>query len=219
MQILPKKFFLIILAFASVMSSCSTQEKAFSSGCIQKRKYSGGFHVDLFPQKTKVRQHPFSPTENAIPPMTGVAGPDDLINSSIPGNTPDDNLHGIAAGESEKGISAPPPRRYRKNGFQTPRFFAPIPAESDTVYIRESYPRANGFAIAGFICSITGWLLFPLLIVGFIFSIIGLSQINREPERWTGSGFAIAGIVFGAIGLFILLLIIALLAGIGWYFF
>jgi Domain of unknown function (DUF4190) len=58
----------------------------------------------------------------------------------------------------------------------------------------------NGMAIAGFVCSI---VLGPLF--GLIFSIIGLSQIKKSPEKYTGEGFAIAGIAISVLFLLILL--------------
>lgn len=62
----------------------------------------------------------------------------------------------------------------------------------------------NGFAIAGFVCSL---VLFGLL--GLIFSIIGLSQIEKNGQD--GKGFAIAGLVLGIVKLSIYLLYIVLI--------
>ena len=59
----------------------------------------------------------------------------------------------------------------------------------------------NGMAIAGFVCSLTVGPLF-----GLIFSIIGLNQINKSPEKYTGKGLAIAGIAISA-GVLLLYLI------------
>lgn len=50
-----------------------------------------------------------------------------------------------------------------------------------------------GMAVAGFVCS------FFLALLGLIFSIIGLSQINKYNGFLTGKGLAIAGIVISAI--------------------
>ena len=52
--------------------------------------------------------------------------------------------------------------------------------------------KTNGFAIAGFILSFFGGLL------GLIFSIVGLVQINRRGNQ-KGKGLAIAGIVISAV--------------------
>jgi len=71
------------------------------------------------------------------------------------------------------------------------------------------WPKTNSFATAG-------------LILG-IFSLIGLSQINRHPELYEGRGQAIAGLVLSATSLIfgfgLVLLNIALHPeNLGWHF-
>ena len=65
----------------------------------------------------------------------------------------------------------------------------------------------NGFAISGFVCSL---VLFGLL--GLIFSIIGLSQIEKNGQE--GKGLAIAGIVVSIVRLFFILfyILVAIMA-------
>ncbi|MGH7950760.1 MAG: DUF4190 domain-containing protein, partial [Limisphaerales bacterium] len=74
----------------------------------------------------------------------------------------------------------------------------------------------NSFAVAGMIFGILAFVCcfkFLFSALGITFSLIGLSQINRHPERYEGRGFAIAGIVLSASGLlFALLLVIFFLA-------
>ena len=54
--------------------------------------------------------------------------------------------------------------------------------------------KKNGFAIAGFVCSLVSWfVLWPLAIVGIIFSAIGLKSERK--------GLAIAGLVLGIVGI------------------
>ena len=62
-------------------------------------------------------------------------------------------------------------------------------------YVPQPRQRTNGLAIGGFITS-----LLCCGPVGLILSIVGLSQINKDPSQG-GKGLAIAGIVIGAIGL------------------
>jgi len=66
-------------------------------------------------------------------------------------------------------------------------------------------PRTNNsLAIAGLIfgiLSLTCCCGFPLNLLGLIFSLVGLSQIHRQPERYEGRGFAIAGLVLSAVSL------------------
>ena len=64
--------------------------------------------------------------------------------------------------------------------------------------------KTNGLAIAGFVLSLTSIILSPLAILGLIFSIIGLTQINKNGEE--GKGFAVAGIIVSAVLLFFILI-------------
>ena len=41
----------------------------------------------------------------------------------------------------------------------------------------------------------------PFNIFGLVFSLIGLSQINRHPELYEGRGLAIAGLILSAASL------------------
>jgi hypothetical protein len=87
-------------------------------------------------------------------------------------------------------------------------------------------PKTNSFATAGLIfgiLSLTCCCGCPFNILGLVFSLIGLSQINRRPELYEGRGLAIAGLILSAASL-VLGLGLALLnftlnpANIGWYF-
>ncbi len=67
----------------------------------------------------------------------------------------------------------------------------------------------NNMALAGFICSLVGFITCGIVsIVGFVLSIIGLNkskQLNGE-----GKGFAVAGIVIGAIEIVVTIIVIIL---------
>jgi len=65
-------------------------------------------------------------------------------------------------------------------------------------------PKTNSYATAGLIfgiLSVTCCCGFPFTILGIIFSLIGLSQINRYPECYEGRGFAIAGLILSGASL------------------
>jgi hypothetical protein len=61
--------------------------------------------------------------------------------------------------------------------------------------------RANSSATTGLVCGILSWALFcccggfPLNLLGLVFSLLGLSQINRHPDLYEGRGQAIAGLI------------------------
>jgi hypothetical protein len=60
----------------------------------------------------------------------------------------------------------------------------------------------NGFAIAGFVCSLVGlFVLWPLCVLGIIFSAIGLKSDRR--------GLAIAGLIIGIVGVALVLFVAA----------
>jgi hypothetical protein len=68
-------------------------------------------------------------------------------------------------------------------------------------------PKTNSFATAGLIFGILSVTSFccccgcPLNILGLVFSLIGWSQINRQPEIYEGRGLAIAGLILSAASL------------------
>lgn len=85
--------------------------------------------------------------------------------------------------------------------------YSPEPAPEEDI---------NKLALIGFICSVSSLLLvFPAL-PGLIMSIIGYKQIMQG--RGTGKGFAIAGIVVGALYTLIVLLYIVLIAAQAFYY-
>jgi hypothetical protein len=65
-------------------------------------------------------------------------------------------------------------------------------------------PRTNSYATAGLIFGILSWACccgFPFNILGLVFSLVGLSQINRRPELYEGRGLAIGGVILSAASL------------------
>jgi len=81
-------------------------------------------------------------------------------------------------------------------------------------------PRTNLFATTGMVCGILSLVLcccygFPFNILGIVFSLIGLAQINRHPEIYEGHGLAVAGLVLSILSLaiFAVLLMIGLATG------
>lgn len=71
--------------------------------------------------------------------------------------------------------------------------------------------QTNSYARAGLICGILSVTCcccgFPFGVMGLVFSLIGLSQINANPQLHEGRGMAIAGLILS---------ILSLLLGAGW---
>jgi hypothetical protein len=65
-------------------------------------------------------------------------------------------------------------------------------------------PKTNSFATTGLIFGILSWACccgFPFNVLGLVFSLVGLSQINRHPELYEGRGLAIAGVILSVASL------------------
>ncbi len=95
---------------------------------------------------------------------------------------------------------------------------APPPIQPMTMQPVAAHPlRTNSFALAGLIMgliSISFGLCcygFPFNVLGLIFSLIGLSQVNQSPHIYTGKGMAVAGLVLSLLSL--AFLVIMLLTG------
>lgn len=89
--------------------------------------------------------------------------------------------------------------------------------------------QKKGLAIAGMVLGIltiilffTGLFAIICAIVGIVLSIIALKKANKEPKDYGGKGMALAGIICGAIGLLlaiiVLIIIIAVITGFGQIF-
>ncbi len=65
--------------------------------------------------------------------------------------------------------------------------------------------KTNSYARAGLICGILSVTCcccgFPFGVLGLIFSLIGLSQINANPQTHEGRGMAIAGLILSILSL------------------
>ncbi len=67
--------------------------------------------------------------------------------------------------------------------------------------------KTEGFGLVSFIIGMVGGL--PLGILALIFGVISLSRFKKEPGKYKGKGFAIAGAFLGLIGVFLLIYLFA----------
>jgi hypothetical protein len=66
--------------------------------------------------------------------------------------------------------------------------------------------KTNGFATAGFVCGLLSIPAFccggcPFNLLGLVFSIVALVQINRQVDKDNGWGLALAGLICSAVSL------------------
>lgn len=88
------------------------------------------------------------------------------------------------------------------------RSFPPPPTAPIEPPAIGSARKNNSNAVIGLVLAIIAWTAglcccygFPFSVLGLIFSLIGLSQINQEPDRYDGRGIAIAGIIVSGLNL------------------
>ena len=177
----------------------------FSSCRIEKRLYSSGYYINsgTASQKNKhVSEKNKSQAKNTAEEKSQVVVADEK--NEVSATTSDETISAssdsklslkrvypsLQAVEEEK--SAPQNKSTFKSEFK--KGAKRIIGNAGT-----SGASMNGFALAGFICSIVGLILFGLIlgVVAIILSAIGLSKINKDPLGWNGRGLAIAGIIIG----------------------
>lgn len=89
---------------------------------------------------------------------------------------------------------------------------APVPGPIQITQAR----KTNAMAVAGMIMGIISITIacccygFPFNLLGIIFSLIGLSQIKRNPQNQQGRGMAIAGLVLSILSIILALALLAL---------
>ncbi len=63
-------------------------------------------------------------------------------------------------------------------------------------------PKEQGAAIGALVCGLLGLFACPLVgLPGLILGIVGVRNVNREPNRYKGKGLAIGGIITGGLSL------------------
>ncbi|MFT3884853.1 MAG: DUF4190 domain-containing protein [Flavobacteriales bacterium] len=194
------------------LAGCSSTNDVVSKGPIQKRKYHGGWYVDLnrghrhnaaqVPERLERRKWSADVPEVVIRQELPVAEPDKApaepatakvmrSKSQVIEERPVADLTASVAGPVLEDRAPAIVEQLARSE----RIVAVAPAGDEG-----TNEKTNGMAIAGFVCS----FFIPLL--GIIFSAIALGQIRRRGGR--GHGLAVAGLI---ISIATILLVIALL--------
>jgi hypothetical protein len=86
-----------------------------------------------------------------------------------------------------------------------------------------STPQVNPLAITGFILSLIALTVglcccygLPFNVAGIVFSAIGLVQIKNHPERYSGRGLALAGLIIGIASILIGVVLLILGVALSW---
>ena len=118
---------------------------------------------------------------------------------------------------SVPGAAAPPPYPPVAPGPPAPGYGPyPPPGGMPPYYFPGYQPppkRTNGLAIASLVCGICGFLYLIPALLGIIFGVIALRQVNRD--KTDGRGMAIAGIITGTVWLIAVVVLIAVIVAVG----
>jgi len=100
-----------------------------------------------------------------------------------------------------------------------PQFVGATPASS----FASTQPQNHPLAIIGFILSLISVSLglcccygLPFNLVGITLSAVGLSQIRRQPARYSGRGLALAGLILGIVSLLLGAALLILGVALSW---
>jgi Domain of unknown function (DUF4190) len=75
------------------------------------------------------------------------------------------------------------------------------PPSGESGYYTRPTSTTNGLAIASLVSSIAGWFCGIGFIAGVVLGIIAKNQIDQSGGAQQGRGMAVAGIIIGAIGI------------------
>ena len=193
-----------LILFTLIISSCSTSK---SGSAFQKRRYTKGWYVNLkSPFNKKANDVNTKDAElalessSSITPLAQMEIQNDLKNQNpfpspraIKDEQPAkkklrlENVKSIFAGIDFQRILPSNTASTSKTQNQE------ITTSQKTTLLGMQLAGRDGFAVAGFICSIIGIFVPFLAVLGIIFSAIGLNS-NRH-------GLALAGLIIGIVAL------------------
>jgi hypothetical protein len=89
-----------------------------------------------------------------------------------------------------------------------------LPRAPTPVY--KSGTQTNGMAIASLVMGIAGWTVLPFLgsVLAIIFGYVARKEIRQRPDKFTGGGMAVVGLVLGwlMVGISVVALCLGLVA-------
>ncbi len=207
--------FIAGIAFAPILTSCT----------MEKRVHMSGYHIDWHKGKnSSVLKSSDNHNKISNENKAGLTEQSNLLNNT------DDNYSNPNISNEEITASADNGQniiqrkeksnvlsRYKINSAGDeqvkPSFKSELKKGTKMIMSHAEEPRNNGMALAGFISSLAGLLIFGFILgtLAVIFSAIGLSKIKKDPSKWKGRGMAIAGLVIGVIDIIAWILILAVL--------
>lgn len=225
-----KKIYSIIIA-ALILSACSTSNDVVSNKRIQKRKYTKGlnvkkthFNLNLFDKKDNSelainKEHKESKKKanfsyNMVKENIIASNLNSNIDLVASGKTYENNENNISDNSLNNKQLIKAIKLQKKIKKSQEIISQKIENSStDINAIKDDEPKVHGLGLAGFITSLVGLFVSPILlgILSIIFGSIALSKIKKNPEKYKGKGFAVTALVLGIIEVVIIFLVVAIL--------
>lgn len=214
MYTVPIKKLTMIFKFPSIITIFLVLV-VFSSSCrVEKKQYSSGYYIqwhhhakDAVAKKNNPNNSIQKSQDSDATMVEGVEenAKEETITASA--DQSDQQMNQLKSVLDEKltatdEVKQPAPITQFKSEFKkgAKRILEHQAAKSATM---------NGLALAGFIVSLVGLVVFGIVlgILAIILSGIGLYRVNQDPINWNGKGLAIAGIIIGILDI------------VGWFIF
>jgi hypothetical protein len=201
----------------TMIASCKSSNEVVSNNLIQKRKYMKGYYVNnhkmarLKPEALVEKESVDIVSEDVLKSNQSISSPDNSnsfektgdskfenIPSSIDNELKDEKIAiklKVIMSESKKQANAKVEKlnqkilkKLSKNDFVL---------SEDELVIKKTEP----LGIVSLISGVVGLLIIPLLFgtTAIIFSAVSISKINKNPQKYKGMGWAIAGLILGLI--------------------
>ena len=210
-----------VIFLGQVIISCSTSTCPVASSDNIKRISLKGYYADIKSRKSKIKEFANNETQNQIKNDLTKTGNHKKNRTSVIDHNKkkysdnpieNENNEELDFITSNKNVVVLPKKNiYKQLGDQ---FYSKIFKNRTTKIISkegDKYPKYDIFGILSLVMSlgtftIAGIILIPLAI---ILGIISLVRIKKNPEKFRGKGFAIAGLSIGLLGVLIVIVIAA----------
>jgi len=181
------KHLLFFLLAVLLLSSCIS---------IEKRKYIDGYHVEWYSKKDftqspqSIRKETQRNSDSAVSAniSTPLASRNELINIFT--------VNPLQLNKIVFKKDTLPKIKQKHGNFK----------DDEKKNTDNHNRKTNVFAILGLVISVVALIYLPAEIIAFIFSLIGLRQIERHPDKYDGRALAligaiVSGLILGIIGL------------------
>lgn len=214
---------IIFLALTGlILFSCQSGESIADHGIIQKRKYQKGYHLNIKKrsdfdrnsiQAEKTPEDSFTESlraeipEKTVEPMLKESTvkesklkPETTLEKSTGNREVDKSIDNFSGDDLNASTEENAEINFKKKIDSKNR----IESQPQDYYAAK---RLNIFALLSFIFAILSIFIFGLAfgIAAVVLGIMGIMQIEKNPDAYKGKGFAIVGLIIGIIAVAVML--------------